>query len=71
MIPHNGAAMAQAVDHAHQAGVPVLSYDRLITGCDLDLYMTFDNVKVGEFQARFLADALAKQGPGKKRIIRI
>ena len=43
---------------ACQAGIPVLSYDRLITGCDLDLYMTFDNVKVGELQAQFLVDAL-------------
>jgi len=34
----------------------LLAYDRLITGCDLDLYLTFDNVKVGELQARFLAD---------------
>jgi len=26
--------------------IPVLAYDRLITDCDLDLYMTFDNEKV-------------------------
>jgi D-xylose transport system substrate-binding protein len=69
IIPHNGAAMAKAVDLAHQAGVPVLSYDRLITGCDLDLYITFDNVKVGELQARFIADRLPA---GRKlRLIRI
>jgi hypothetical protein len=30
---------------------PSSSYDRLITGCDLDYYLTFDNVKVGELQA--------------------
>ncbi|MEQ1862933.1 MAG: substrate-binding domain-containing protein [Chthoniobacteraceae bacterium] len=70
IIPHDGAACAKAVELAHQAGIPVLAYDRLITGCDLDLYMTFDNVKVGELQARFLADAFAKS-PGKKRIVRI
>ncbi|MCE9519100.1 MAG: substrate-binding domain-containing protein [Verrucomicrobia bacterium] len=69
IIPHDGAAMAKAVDLAHQAGIPVLSYDRLITGCDLDLYMTFDNVKVGELQAHFLADRLPA---GRKlRLIRI
>ena len=69
IIPHDGAAMAKAVDLAHQAGIPVLSYDRLITGCDLDLYMTFDNVKVGELQARFIADRLPA---GRKlRLIRI
>lgn len=70
IIPHDGAACAKAVELAHQAGIPVLAYDRLITGCDLDLYMTFDNVKVGELQANFLADTFAKT-PGKKRVVRI
>ena len=68
IVPHNAAAMAKAVDMAHDAGIPVLSYDRLITDSDLDLYMTFDNVKVGELQAQFLIDHLPK---GKKRIVRI
>jgi D-xylose transport system substrate-binding protein len=70
IIPHNGAAMARAVELAHEAGIPVLAYDRLITGCALDLYITFDNVKVGALQAKFLVDALART-PGKKRIVRI
>ena len=26
IIPHNGAAMAQAVQYAHEAGIPVLGY---------------------------------------------
>jgi len=67
IIPHDGAACAKAVEKAHEAGVPVLAYDRLITGCDLDLYLTFDNVKVGELQARLLVERL---GSGKK-IVRI
>mgnify|MGYP003351433323 CR=1 FL=1 len=41
--------MSKAVNLAHQAGIPVLSYDRLITGCDLDLYLTFDNVSLRLF----------------------
>ena len=69
IIPHDGAAMAKAVNLAHQAGIPVLSYDRLITGCDLDLYLTFDNVKVGELQAKFLADRIP--AGGKLRLVRI
>ncbi|MBB5031532.1 sugar ABC transporter substrate-binding protein [Prosthecobacter vanneervenii] len=69
IIPHDGAAMAKAVNLAHQAGIPVLSYDRLITGCDLDLYLTFDNVKVGELQAKFLVDRIP--AGGKLRVIRI
>lgn len=69
IIPHNGAAMAKAVELAHEAGIPVLSYDRLITGSDLDLYITFDNVRVGELQAQFLADRLP--ATGKMRLVRI
>jgi D-xylose transport system substrate-binding protein len=61
IVPHNGAAMAKAVSLAHEAGIPVLSYDRLITGCELDLYMTFDNVKVGELQARYLVEKLPQR----------
>src|SRR5882672_10927432 len=69
IVPHNGAAMAKAVNMAHDAGIPVLAYDRLITDCDLDLYMTFDNEKVGELQAQFLVDHLPKER--KKEIVRI
>ena len=36
--------------------MPVLSYDRLIRNSDVDLYVSFDNVKVGETQARYLLD---------------
>ncbi len=69
IIPHDAAAMAKAVNLAHAAGIPVLSYDRLITGCDLDLYITFDNVKVGELQASFLAERIP--AGGKLRLLRI
>ena len=69
IVPHNGAAMTKAVNMAHDAGIPVIAYDRLITDCDLDLYVTFDNVKVGELQAQFLVDHLPKER--KKRIVRI
>ncbi|MHB1456840.1 MAG: sugar ABC transporter substrate-binding protein [Armatimonadota bacterium] len=69
IIPHNGEAMAKAVSLAHDAGIPVVAYDRLITGCDLDLYLTFDNVKVGAIQAQYLVDHLPQKGKG--RIIRL
>ena len=68
VIPHNGAAMAKGVEMARQAGIPVIAYDRLITECPLDLYITFDNVKVGELQAHYLVEHLPR---GKGRIVRI
>jgi len=59
---HDGVAMAKAVKLAHTAGVPVIAYDRLIRDSDLDLYLSFDNVRVGELQAKYVVDHL----PGGK-----
>ena len=54
VVPHNGKSSATIVESAHRAGIPVIAYDRLIRDCDLDLYVSFDNVKVGEMQADYL-----------------
>jgi D-xylose transport system substrate-binding protein len=56
VAPHNAEVAASIVDSAKRQGVPVLSYDRLIRNSDVDLYISFDNVKVGEAQARYLLD---------------
>jgi D-xylose transport system substrate-binding protein len=69
IVPHNGAAMAKGVALAHEAGIPVIAYDRLITGEPVDLYISFDPVRVGEQQAQFLVDTF--KGKGKKKIVRI
>ena len=63
IAPHNGDAMSKAVEEAHASGVMVCAYDRLIKNCDLDYYFTFDNVKVGELQGRFLMERLFPAGP--------
>lgn len=68
IVPHNGEAMAKGVQAARKAGIPVLSYDRLIRDADVDLYLSFDNVRVGELQASYLVGRLK----GKKaRLVRI
>jgi D-xylose transport system substrate-binding protein len=69
IVPHDGKAMAKAVKLAHEAGIPVIAYDRIVRDADLDLYVSFDNVRVGELQARYLIDHLPT--PGKGRIVRI
>ena len=58
IVPHNGEALTRAVKAAKEAKIPVIAYDRLIMNCDIDLYLTFDNVKVGELQAKYVADHL-------------
>lgn len=69
VVPHNGEAMAKAVRLAHEAGIPIIAYDRLITNADLDLYISFDAITVGEQQARYLVSKLSDKP--KSQIVRI
>ncbi|HEY7113665.1 MAG TPA: D-xylose ABC transporter substrate-binding protein [Thermoanaerobaculia bacterium] len=54
VAPHNGKTAAVIVQAAHRAGVPVIAYDRLINDADVDLYVSFDNERVGQMQAEYL-----------------
>jgi D-xylose transport system substrate-binding protein len=56
VVPHDAEKAAAIVELAKKQNVPVISYDRLIRNADVDLYVSFDNVKVGEMQARYLLD---------------
>ena len=53
VVPHNAKTTATIVESAHKMGVPVIAYDRLIRDSDLDYYVTFDPVRVGELQAEY------------------
>ena len=69
IVPHNGAAMTRAVRSAQEAKIPVIAYDRLILNAPIDYYLSFDNVKVGEAQASYLAARLPAGRPAK--VVRI
>ena len=57
LAPHDASASAELVKKANDEGVPVLSYDRLVTGTDkLNYYLSFDNEKVGELQGKYFVD---------------
>lgn len=60
VVPHNAEATAAIVAKAHDAGIKVISYDRLIKNADLDLYVSFDNEKVGELQAEAIIKLVPK-----------
>ncbi len=47
-------AAGSIVASAHEADIPVIAYDRLVRNGDLDYYITFDSVKVGEVEAQFV-----------------
>ena len=53
VAPHNGDIAASIVEKAHAAGVPVISYDRLIKNSEPDLYVSHQVVKMGEMQGEY------------------
>jgi D-xylose transport system substrate-binding protein len=55
VVPVDQFAAAQIVEEAQKKSVPVISYDRLILNCDLDYYVSTDNVEIGELQASYLS----------------
>jgi D-xylose transport system substrate-binding protein len=61
LIPVDLKDASRIVQLAHQYKVRVLSYDRLIRDCNLDFYISFDNVEVGKIQAEYLSN-LCPQG---------
>ncbi|MDE2115100.1 MAG: substrate-binding domain-containing protein, partial [Hyphomicrobiales bacterium] len=55
----DGTTLTQALKQAHDAGIKVIAYDRLIrNSADVDYYATFDNFKVGVLQAGTIVTAL-------------
>jgi len=57
ICPQDGSAAAAAAEAAREAGVTVISYDRLITDTEaVDYYVTFDSVAVGAAQGQYLVD---------------
>jgi len=64
----DGTTLSDALQKAHDAGIKVISYDRLIRGsANVDYYATFDNFKVGVLQATSIVHGLGidagKAGP--------
>tara|TARA_R110002033_G_scaffold45848_2_gene90013 strand:+ start:19997 stop:20998 length:1002 start_codon:yes stop_codon:yes gene_type:complete len=59
IVPENGEVLGNVLAEAKAEGIKVLAYDRLIKFADIDLYVSFDNIRVGEMQA----EALLKRKP--------
>ena len=55
----DGDSLGTVLAQAKEAGIPVISYDRLIMNTDaISYYATFDNYLVGKTQGQFIVDAL-------------
>ncbi|MQA73589.1 MAG: substrate-binding domain-containing protein [Solirubrobacterales bacterium] len=64
-------AAGAIVERAKQAGIPVVSYGRLVSDADLDYYVSIDPFEVGQQQAEYLLDTLDEQGMSDPRIVMI
>ncbi len=63
ICPHDGTAAAAAAEAAREAGVKVISYDRLIRDTEaVDYYVTFDSVAVGAAWSQYLIDNATGSG---------
>jgi len=59
----DGTTLSDVLQKAHDKGVKVFAYDRLIKGsANVDYYATFDNFKVGVLQATSLVKGMNEQG---------
>ncbi len=52
---HDSVAASAIVAKAKAQNVPVIAYDRLIQSKDVNYYVSFDNEKVGQLQAQYIA----------------
>lgn len=55
--------LRERIKKAKDAGIKIIAYDRFIQGADVDLYISFDNERVGELMAE---SALDKMEAGSK-----
>ncbi|MCI2057508.1 MAG: sugar-binding protein [Oscillibacter sp.] len=64
----DGESLTNVLDSADEAGIPVISYDRLIRNTKaIDYYVSFDNYTVGVLQGQYVIDTLGlKEGDTSK-----
>ncbi len=67
IISIDGEAILDSVKKAQDEGILVIAYDRPIANADVDLYISFDNEKVG----RMMGEALAENGLTGGKVVMI
>ena len=54
IAPHDADAAANIAVLAREAGIPIISYDRLVQNAEIDLYVTFDQYKIGQLMGEYV-----------------
>ena len=62
----DGEALNTVMDEAKDAGITVISYDRLIKSDAVSYYISFDNYTVGTLQGQYVIDTLDLDNAGDK-----
>jgi D-xylose transport system substrate-binding protein len=60
IVPVNSKTAASIVRLCHDNNVKVIAYDIIIENSDLDLFVSFDNEKVGELMAQYATTRIPK-----------
>lgn len=62
IVAIDGSQLTEVLARAKKAGIKIIAYDRLILNADVDLYISFDNEKVGVLMGEYLREALDDEG---------
>ncbi|MCX7773533.1 MAG: substrate-binding domain-containing protein [Clostridia bacterium] len=62
ITPQDSVDAARCVNAAKKAGIPVVSYDRLVRNANVDVYVSFDNVKVGKVMGEAIKKVVPEGG---------
>jgi D-xylose transport system substrate-binding protein len=65
IVPYDKDSLKDLVNYAHSKHVKVIAYDRMINDSNVDLYISFDNYRVGELMGQAAVESL----PGGNYII--
>ncbi|MFI1928897.1 MULTISPECIES: substrate-binding domain-containing protein [unclassified Streptomyces] len=68
LVPVDARSLGPAVTKAHEADIPVISYDRLAEG-PISGYVSFDGKEVGRLQGRALLKAMGDKVPGAEIVM--
>lgn len=62
VVPNDADRLSSVIAEIRARGIRVLSYDRLVRNADVDLYISFDNEKVGRLMAESVSRAVPRGG---------
>jgi D-xylose transport system substrate-binding protein len=65
IVVYDKNSLSDLVSYAHSKNVKVIAYDRLIKNANVDLYITFDNFRVGEL----IGESIIEQVPNGNYLI--